>query len=190
MKLIIITWLPATWKTTLWQKISHKYKLPFFSKDTIKEIMFDFIWSKEDIWKEKISQSSYEILYHILEQNLIADNSVILESNFIPEFSNRVFNKLREKYSFDILQIKCNSQWEVLFERFRERSLWLDRHEWHNDRNNIEAWKETLLDWRIEALDIWWELINLDTTNFENINYKTLDCRIEIFLGEINKTKY
>jgi len=67
MKLILINWLPATWKTSLWEKISKKIKLPFFSKDAYKELIFDYIWNKKEIWKEKISKCSYKILYHILE---------------------------------------------------------------------------------------------------------------------------
>ena len=182
MKLIVITWLPCTGKTTLWKQLSEKYNLPFYSKDAIKEIMFDFIWSKKEVWKEKLSKSWYEILYYILEQNLKTNNNIILESNFIPEFSNKVFNDFKQKYDFDIFQIMCNTKWEVLFKRFKERSFWINRHPWHDDKNNIKSWKSILLKWKIDSLDIWWELCNLDTTDFSKINYDYLYKWINKFL--------
>ena len=182
MKLIIITWLPATWKTSLWYKISEEFNLPFYSKDTFKEIIFDYIWTKEEIWKNKIAKASYEILYCILEQNLKVDNSIIVESNFIPEFSDKVFNNFKKKYKFDILQIKCETEWKILFERFKERSFWEDRHPWHDDKNNIDAWKDIMLEWKLESLNIWWKLIKLDTSNFEDVKYDVLYSDINEFL--------
>jgi hypothetical protein len=44
-----------------------------------------------------------------LEQNLKAEKNIIIESNFIPEFSNVVFKKFLEKYDFELLQIFCKT---------------------------------------------------------------------------------
>ncbi len=174
MKLIIINWLPATGKTTLWKKISEKLNLAFFSKDAIKEIIFDYIWDKKEIWKQKISKASYWIFYYIFEQNLKVWNSMILESNFIPEFSNKIFLDFLKKYDFDIIQIFCETEGNILFERFKKRSLWEDRHSWHDDKNNIEIWKDTFINWDLEPLNIPWKLIKLNTTDFEKIDYEGL----------------
>ncbi len=54
-----------------------------------------------------------------------------------------------------------------------------DRHSWHDDKNNIEIWKDTMINWDLEPLNIPWKLIKLNTTDFEKIDYEGLYEEIE-----------
>jgi len=184
MKLIIITWLPWTGKTSLWKKISEDFRIPMYSKDSFKEIIYDCIWKKDVIGNIKITQAAYQILYHILEQNFKSDKSIILESNFYKDFSEKVFLEFKNKYIFDILQIKCITEGKALFERFKNRSFSGERHSWHDDVNSIDHFKEIALKWDFDKLDIWWIFTEIDTTNFERINYWELYNKLDIFLNK------
>lgn len=82
---IIITGMPATGKTTNGIEIAKRLGIPFFSKDKIKEILFDAISNKEATYedKRKIGVASYDILYHDTEVLMKAGCPFILESNFV-----------------------------------------------------------------------------------------------------------
>ncbi len=176
MKLIIINWLPATGKTTLAKKVSKDLNIPCYSKDDFKEIAYEEIWYQTWEEKKKLEVLSFRNLYYILEKNLISNTDVILEANFYAEYSNEVFNNFRDKFDFDIIQIKCITEWRILLNRFKKRSLSKDRHPLHKDNSErtIKKWQDVFLKWEWEKLDIWWKYIELDTSDFNKIDYDKL----------------
>ena len=184
MKLIIITWLPWTWKTSLAQKISEKLNIPYFVKDDFKEILYDEIWYSTQEEKRIFEVASLKVLYYIFEKFLKTNTSIILEANFYSEFSTKVFNDFKNKHDFDIFQIKCITEWKVLFDRFKKRAVSIWRHKWHWETTPevINKWKPLFLEWKFEKLHIWGTYIELDTTNFEKIDYKILYDDINEFL--------
>jgi hypothetical protein len=80
------------------------------------------------------------------------------------------------------LQIFCKTNWEILFERFKKRSFWIQRHPWHDDKNNLYFWKEIMLNWDLDPLDLPGKLMQLDITDFEKIDYNNLFSEIKNFL--------
>ena len=89
-----------------------KYIKYFINKEEDSEICLIkwFPRTETDIHLHPIRGCSYKLLYYVLEQNLKANTSIIVESNFISEFSNKVFNEFTMKYSFDIIQIMCETE--------------------------------------------------------------------------------
>ena len=83
--IIIVTGQLAAGKTSYSKKISEELKFPFFSKDLIKEILFDsFSDSNLDYEaKRKIGASSYSVFYYIIEEQMKAGKPIIAESNFV-----------------------------------------------------------------------------------------------------------
>lgn len=177
--LIIITGLPGTGKTSLGRKIANNFNLPFISKDDFKEILFDVFGSKDREWSKKIGMASYDILYHIAEEHLKANKSLIIETNFDPSFANKKIFEFSKKYNFTPLQIRCITNGKILFQRFKERSSDSERHEGHCDNDNLEEWRPVLEKGKIEALKIDGETFDVDTTDFEKINYPELFDRIK-----------
>lgn len=169
--LIIITGLPGTGKTSLGKRIAEEFHFPFICKDDFKELLFDSLGSKDRDWSKKIGIASYDILYHVAKEILKADKPLIIETNFDPEFANQRVNELQEKYNCTPFQIRCISDGEILFRRFKDRANTEERHEGHGDGDNLDEWEPILKKGKIEALNIDGEMIDVDTTNFENINY-------------------
>lgn len=180
MVLIIITWFPWTWKTTLGKTLSNELRLPFISKDDFKEILFDNLWIQDLDWSKNLWIASYWILYHITESFLKVEKSLIVETNFHPILSTEKFCELKSKYGCHILQIRCFCDWEILLERFRNRMNSHERHPWHTDDLNIRS--PILLKWKIEALNLEGELFDIDTTFFDKIDYVKLcnDIKLSI----------
>lgn len=172
--LIIITGLPATGKTTLGRKLANELNLPCISKDDIKELLFDTMGFEDREWSKKIGVSSYELLYYMAESILKSGSSLVLEANFDPRFANKKILELKGTYNFELFQIRCFTEGEILFERFKKRAESHERHQGHVDSENLDEWYPILLQGKIEALNIGGEFFDIDTTEFNNVNYDEL----------------
>jgi predicted kinase len=172
--LIIITGLACTGKTSLGHRLAAELHLPFVHKDGIKEILFDRLGWRDREWSKKMGRTSIELLYYFIEIQLKAGASLIAESNFKAEFANREFLELKQKYNFEPFQILCQTDGDVLFQRFRARSESGERHPGHVDHLNYDEFKPALLEGGSEALDIGGEILEVDTTDFQKIDYDRL----------------
>ncbi len=172
--LIIISGPPCSGKTTLAEQLADRYSLPLVNKDGIKESLFDSLGWKDREWSKKLGQATYPLLYYFVESLLRAGKSHIVESNFAPEVATGEFLDLQKKYPFVPFQIQCRTQPEVLFERFRSRALSGLRHPGHVERGPFEEHRSALKDGRLEPLEIGGLLCELDTTDFEKIDYPAL----------------
>lgn len=170
--LIIVTGMPSTGKTTLANAIQAKTSFPLFSKDTLKELLFDTVgWSDRD-WSKRVGVATYAILDYIIQEEMRAGHAIIVESNFKPEFDNEKFRKWQKAYNYQAVQIICRADSEVLFERFKSRAISGERHPGHADQDNLSEWREFFLkqDDINAALDIESREISIDTTLFQDVD--------------------
>ena len=172
--LIIISGLPGTGKTTLGKRLVAELQLPFVHKDGIKEILFDRLGWRDREWSKKLAWTSIALLYHFIEIQLKAGISFIVESNFKAEFANLEFLELKQQYDFEPFQILCKTDDDVLAQRFRERSKSGERHPGHLDHRHYDRFREASLEGGREALDIGGEILEIDTTDFQKIDYDGL----------------
>lgn len=169
--LVIISGLPCTGKTMLGKKIAEHFCLPFINKDTIKESLFDTLGIKDREWSKKLGVASYGVLYRFLESLLAASCSVIVESNFKAEIDSKIFGDLRKKYDFDLLQLLCKTEGNILFERFKKRWESGERHEGHVDDQNYVEFKDLLMKGDCQPLNLEGKVLNVDTTHFASLDY-------------------
>ncbi len=177
--LIIISGPPCTGKTTLGKKIAREFRLPLISRDDIKESLFDSLGIKDREWSKKLGLASYKVLYQLVDSLLRAGQSLILESNFKPEFDNEIFLNFQKKYDLEILQIMCKTEGEILFERFKQRSESGERHPGHVDNQNYEEFKELLQKGKHRPLKIRGNVFDIDTTDFESTDYNSIFTAIK-----------
>lgn len=177
--LIIITGLPCTGKTTLGRKLAEELRLPFVSKDDFKELLFDDLWWADREWSKKLGVASYSILYHVTESVLKAGQSLIVETNFHSVIASEKIRELRSVYDFIPFQILCHTEGKVLVERFKERAESGNRHEGHRDEQSLDEWAPILSWGKIEALNVEGRLYEIDTTNFDKINFESLKKYIQ-----------
>lgn len=172
--LIIVSGPSCAGKSTLAKKVSEKFQLPLITKDSIKELIFDNLgWSDRE-WSKKVGGTSNKLLIYFLDSMLISKKPIIIESNFKREFDTKPISEMLSKFVYQSLQIMCQCDGQVLFERFKKRSESFERHPGHNDTKNYEEFKEMLLRGKLDPLEIGGEILTFDTTDFENVDCDTI----------------
>jgi adenylate kinase family enzyme len=181
--IIIITGLAGTGKTTLAEKLAKEFNLPFVYKDYFKELIFDGLGWQDREWSKKVGNVSYDLLYFFVESLLKTKKPFIVETNFRPKSATEKFLDLKKKYDFTPIQIRCITDGKILLDRFTKRANSPDRHPGHIDSENLEEFTPTLLQGKIEALDIGGELFDIDTTDFDKVDYDGLVKAISLMIN-------
>ena len=171
--LILVTGLPGTGKTSVGRTLSKHLHIPFLSKDAVKERIFDALGWKDKAWSLRVSEASHRILDYIVEEELEASRSLILESNFKPEIDSARFREFQRRFGFVTVQVLCWAAGDVLFNRYWARQQ-TDRHPGHIEAATPEEQRRDLALGKCKPLQIDGPVIELDTTDFANVDYSTL----------------
>lgn len=186
--IIVVTGAPGTGKTTIAKEIARKFHLPLIVKDEIKETLFEAIgwkvegWEQHE-WQKKLGAAAIEVMHRLSEFLLAAGQPHVLESNFVPRFANPKFKQLAKKYNFILFQLYCSVATKALLKRIKERGRSKDRHPGHTDVDHYQDIKEAIMTNRHGRLDLDGEYFEVDTTDFEKIDYKKLYKSIQSVLN-------
>ncbi|MCX6766649.1 MAG: AAA family ATPase [Candidatus Moranbacteria bacterium] len=180
--IIIVTGLPGSGKTTLSKKLSEKLSLPVINKDAMKELLFDSLGWKDREWSKKLGMATFGLLYYIMEAQMMAGKTFIVESNFKHEFDSKKFLALKKKYNFFPIQIVCEAKGEIIFRRFKKRHESGNRHPGHRDEIVCEEYRDDLLKGSYQPLKIGGKIIKADTTSFQSADVNKLIKEISLAL--------
>jgi predicted kinase len=172
--LIIVHGLPATGKTTIAQRLVADVRLPLASKDLLKETLFDMLGWRDRAWSQQLGRASIALLFRFMELQLRAGCSCIVECNFSPALATPEFQVLRERYTYKPIQIVCHCDGPVLWERFKRRAEAGERHAGHVDHASYAELAPTLLRGTTAPLGIGGLAIDIDTTDWNTIDYAAL----------------
>lgn len=185
--LIIITGAPGTGKTTLGIRLASDFGLPFIYKDGIKELLFDRLgWKQDRQWSKTLSLATYDLLFYFLETLLKAGRSLIVEANFKAPNDAGKFLALRGKHPFQLIQIFCHAEREVLIERFKQRAASPERHPGHIDHLTQGEILESLARNEYASLPITGQLLPVDTTDFTQFDYPALHSAVEAAMRQLS----
>jgi predicted kinase len=173
--LIILNGPPGAGKTTLGSRLAKDLGLPFIDKDGIKETLFDTLGWRDRAWSQQLGGASFELLFYFVEVLVEAGISLIVETAFIPRFHTARFLELKQRYGFKPFQVFCTCEDDVLFERFRRRAESGERHPGHVDHlATYDQFKAVLREGKYGVLDIGGQVVEIDTTDFERVDYEGL----------------
>ena len=165
---VIVTGPPASGKSTIAQSIADGLPAPLLAKDPVKEALFDALGAGDPAWSKKLGLATYGILFLALEQEIRAGRSCVLKANFDHNEASAQLAALQLRTPFRALQIVCSASREVLIERFVARSD--SRHPGHIDDERLEDVEESIDAGRWRALEVNGELIEVDTTDWANVD--------------------
>lgn len=130
MYCILIGGMPAAGKSYLARELSERLALPMFSKDDIKELLYDTVGFRSRAEKVALGVGAMEALYYAAGQVMARGGSVILENNF-EHVSVPGMKKLLGRYGARPLTVMLSGQAEVLYSRFVTRDQSPERHRGH-----------------------------------------------------------
>jgi predicted kinase len=84
MKVILVTGLPGTGKSTLARELTARHRLPLIAKDHIKEPLLDVLGAANAAQSRRLSDASFAVLFGIAQELAACGASFVLEGNFRP----------------------------------------------------------------------------------------------------------
>ena len=177
--LVVVSGPPAAGKTTLARGIGQRLGLPVFTKDDLKESLYDSLgWDDLDS-SRRFGKASIDLLFNIMEVQLSAGKGLIAESNFYARYDPPRFKRLAERCRHRLLQVYCSTTDEAIVSRYRARGASGSRHPAHFDGANVERLRQGLAEGVWEPLDVPGRLITVDTSSFEAVKLDDVVAEIE-----------
>ena len=164
--LIVVGGTPATGKSTLAASIADDLSLPMFSKDVLKETLFDALvdgpeMSASPELSQTISDLALASLLSIATELVSRKVGMVLEADFRPNDGQRLFAPFLN--STMMRQVHCTVEERELEERHLERTEEGNRHPVHVD--DLEKVKIHLEAGDFEPLWLPIPLLSVNTTD-------------------------
>lgn len=182
--IVILQGGPATGKTTLGEKIAADLQFPYFSKDNIKELIFNFIGcpstptisdeskshdfsydkTGEDLSGKKMDEASVAILFQLIEEHIRVGRSCVIDCTF-EEVHSFTFKEIKSKFFFNPIQVYCHAEVVELVRRYKQRAVSGERHPGHFDQLLYESFSRDPSAFDFPPLEIGGAIFSIDTTN-------------------------
>lgn len=130
MYCILIAGMPATGKSTLAENLAAALGVPMFSKDAIKERLFDEVGFQSRAEKVRLGNAAARIIEDCAEQMLRAGKPFILENNFEDATLSAV-KTLLVRHDCTPLTILLTADMRTVYDRFVARNQSPTRHRGH-----------------------------------------------------------
>ncbi|MBV9279982.1 MAG: ATP-binding protein [Chloroflexi bacterium] len=168
--LVVVSGPPGSGKTTLGRRLARDLMFPFVSKDGIKERLFESLGWTDREWSRQLGRASVDLLFYVVEVELSAGRSLVVENAFWKENATEPFRRLGERHPCRVVQIHCRAATEVLVRRFRDRDHTDERHPGQVNRTGYGELEMALREDRYGVMDIGGEVLMVDTTDFEAVD--------------------
>jgi glucokinase len=143
-RLLIITGLPGTGKTTLATELARRHGLPLICKDTIKEPLLDML--VDDVSRSReLSNIAFAVQFSLARELLASGDGLILEGNFRAGEHEAPLLATLPPERPNIVQVLCRADEDERQARILQRA----RHAGHHHAHQLE---------RIAACDAFLEL--------------------------------
>ena len=196
MYCILVGGMPAAGKSHMARVLSERLDLPVFSKDEIKERLYDTIGFRSRAEKVTLGVGAMEAMCYAAGQVMARDGSVILENNFERDSVPGV-RRLLERYGCKPFTLLLTGDYEVIYQRFLRRDQSPQRHRGHvvNTQYPEPAGEEAVyqpMSFRrfVEGFtargmvdfDVGGPRLVVDTTDFSQVDYEGIAAQVRQLL--------
>ena len=194
--LIIVAGLPASGKSSFAEYASHALHIPLISKDSIKEVLFDYIGFKNHDEKTALNNASLFVMLYAACQILKEDQDIILENNFENNALDPLMTIISEN-KCNVISILFTGKMETLYKRYVERNCSPGRHRGHvlsdcyPETEDIKvkpkqiSFSEYSRDFSARGMNnfiIGEKNITVDATDFNEVSYDRIINKIQEYL--------
>lgn len=195
MYAILVAGMPASGKSRMARELSRLLALPVFSKDDIKELLYDTVGFRSREEKVALGVGAMEALYYAAGQVMERGGSVILENNF-ERASVPGLQALLEKYRARPVTVMLTGDSEAVYRRFLARDQSPERHRGHvvntcypEPPGERAAYRPLSLEQFVEGFtrrgmadfDIGGPRVTVDVTDLGRIDYPGVAQRVRAF---------
>jgi predicted kinase len=182
--LVIVDGPPASGKTTIADSLGARLGLPVFSKDVVKDALFDVLGTGDRAWSRKMGIASIEVILRLAQRELRSGRGVVLESTFDPRFETTPLQAIISDDPVIAVQVYCWAAVDVLVQRSLDRAATGLRHPGHVDQSGADGLRTALASNRWPPLVLAGALIRLDTTSFADVHVDSVASQIECIKAE------
>lgn len=198
MHCILVTGIPASGKSTIAEYLSKELGIPMFSKDAIKERLFDTLGFKSREEKVRLGVAAMEIMYDAARACLMCGQSVILENNF-EEASKEGLAALFEACPCEVITVWMTGDLHAIYDRFAQRDQSPERHRGHvvndcypetadNRKNHVtisyEAFAQGMTARGMNRPPWNGPCIQVDTTDLSRIDYTEIVTQLRAWMNK------
>ena len=198
MVCILVSGLPATGKSTMAAYLSKQLGIPVFSKDAIKERLFDTLGFSSREEKVRLGVAAMEILYDCARTCLSCGQSVILENNF-EDTSREGLATLLAACPCEVITVHMTGDLRAIYARFAQRDQSPERHRGHvvNDcypekpgsasahrTMPYEAFAASMLGRGMDRLPRDGPCVRVDTTDFDKVDRDDVLQSVRVLMAE------
>jgi predicted kinase len=172
-RLIVVTGLPATGKSTVGRRLAERFGMPMISKDAIKEPLLDCIGAPDAVASRLLSNASFAVLFAMTRELLGSGVDVLLEGNFRPGEHEPALMSVVQAQAANlppcrIAQVLCRVDEATRVARLQQRAADIARHPGHRDARLVAApnrqaddfldvpGEKLLYSADNSLLDLWW----------------------------------
>lgn len=152
-------------------QLGEALQYPVFSKDEIKEVLFDQLGWTDAAWSKKLSVAAYRVMDYAIAESLATGSGIIAESNFLAEFDSERMRNFMKRFAPKTVQILLFCEETIRSQRFFDRASRGDRHPGHHD---LDQFQRNIRTVRCAPLTIEAPLIEIDTADFAQVDVQAL----------------
>lgn len=200
MVCILVSGLPATGKSTMAAYLSGQLRIPMFSKDAIKERLYDTLGFSSREEKVRLGVAAMGIMYDSARACLSCGQSVILENNF-EDASREGLAALLAACPCGVITVHMTGDLRAIYQRFAERDQSPGRHRGHvvNDcypekqgsaashrTMSYEAFAAGMLGRGMDRLPWDGPCVRVDTTDFDKVNREDVLQSVKALMARLS----